>query len=58
MSNMSNEILTGLTRDNPLLSRLTISAEGVSHFRAINVTEALPPNVSAFVRDSLALRRD
>ena len=32
-----------------------MGAEGVSHFHAINVTEALPPNVSAFVRDSLAL---
>jgi integrase len=40
-----------LTRDNPLLSRPTMGAKGVSHFPAI---EALPPNVSVFVRDSLA----
>jgi integrase len=44
-----------LTRHNPLLSRPTTGAEGVSHFRAISCIEALPPNVSAFVRDSLAL---
>jgi hypothetical protein len=31
-----------------------MGTEGVSHFRAINVTEVLPQNVSAFVRDSLA----
>jgi integrase len=31
-----------------------MGAEGVSHFPAIKGIEALPPNVSAFVRDSLA----
>lgn len=44
-----------LTRDNPQLSGPTNGAEGVSHFPAIKCIEALPPNVSAFVRDSLAL---
>jgi integrase len=44
-----------ITRDNIQLSRPTKSAEGTSHFRAINDVEALPLNVSAFVRDSLAV---
>src|SRR5947207_13116585 len=53
MSNMSNE-LTGLTRDNPQLTRPTIGAEDVSHFRAINVTGGLPPHVGALIRESLS----
>ena len=51
---MSNEILTSLTRDNPLLSRPTMGGEGVSHFRAINVTGGLPPHVGALIRESLS----
>jgi integrase len=54
MTNMSNENKTGLTRDNPLLSRLTKAAEGVSHFSAISCTEGLPPQVHGFIRDSLS----
>src|SRR5690348_12397686 len=51
-----NSVLApALTRDNIHLSRPTKSAEGTSHFRAINDVEALPLNVSAFVRDSLAV---
>lgn len=44
----------GLTRHNPSLSGVTMTAESVSHLRANNFTEGLPSLVGAYVRDSLA----
>ena len=42
-----------LTRDNPILSRLTRAEDGV-HTSAIIINAGLPPEVGAYVRDSLA----
>jgi hypothetical protein len=43
-----------LTRFNSQLTRPTMGAEDVSHFPAISCTEALPPQVYGFIRDSLS----
>jgi integrase len=43
-----------LTRDNPLLSRLTMGALDVPKGSAINCTDDLPTSVATYVRDSLA----
>jgi integrase len=51
---MSSENLTGLTRDNPLLSRPTMAQLGVSASSAINCTHGLPDAVATYVCDSLA----
>jgi integrase len=48
---MSQQILT---RDNPLLSRLTMGALDASEGSAINCTSDLPTSVATYVRDSLA----
>jgi len=51
---MYNEFLTGLTRDNPYLSRVTLGALDVPKGSAINCTDGLPHDVANYVRDSLA----
>ena len=48
---MSNDFLTGLTRDNPLLSRVTMDALAVPQPCAIS---DLSDDVAGYVRDSLA----
>lgn len=54
MTNMANEILSDLTRVNPLLSRLTMDAFGLPEGSAINCTDRLALDVATYIRDSLA----
>ena len=40
-----------ITRDNPQLSRPINAMTEVSHFRAINCTEVLSPEIVSYIRD-------